>query len=127
MHGRACMRGHEDVREGKGDSDGEEEGSILLESHSLLSWGLSFSAVPMPTRIASCSVRILLFGGTSTSEPGIARAGIFADTRSGRGHAPVCHDHALLPAQDEVLPSCARDFCIEGLRECERHEWAVCR
>ena len=38
---------------------------------------------------------------------------------------PVRHDHALLSAQDELLPACPSDLRIEGLGEGERNAGPV--
>lgn len=78
----------------------------------LFSCGSSLRAVPMPTRIASCMVRILrVRGGRSRVVP------------RGRGQgAPVGHNEAFLPTQRELLPTRPCDLAVERLRKRQRHE-----
>ena len=80
----------------------------------LLSCGSSASAVPMPTRMASCSERSLASDQHAFLEAG-RRWGI-----------PVGHEHALWAAEGERCAAHAADFGIEGLRESEGDVWA-CR
>lgn len=72
--------------------------------HSLFSWGLSFTAVPMPTIIASCMVRIL-----------VSWLALIGRVRV--GNTPMRHEHALFAAEDELLPAHAGDLRVQGLCE----------
>lgn len=75
----------------------------------LFSWGLSFRSVFEPTRIPSCMVRILPCkdGALNYHSP---------NTQTRADVPPMGHDHALLPAKKNLLPSDTRDASIERLR-----------
>ena len=44
-----------------------------------------------------------------------------------RRYEPVCHDHALLPTQNELLTVYAGNLCIQRLGKCESYEGTVLR
>ena len=80
-------------------------------------WGLSLRAVPIPTSIASCIVRIL-------SLKLLSNIYIFM---CGLLHVPVRHYHAFFPTEDQLLSICSCDFRIKGLSESQGNIWSIMR